>query len=354
MQRTWRLRRTESAVARGTETRHGGARSCGFRQWQQVALDGAQRCGSCIGGGGDSGRRGGRVARHLRRLVLEAYGGVGRQQPWRRACRVGRVWDACRGDYAIWKTLVQKASGIGRDPYTKTIAATNEWWALELKARPQASKFRYAALAEEDKMEEVFDACCVTNEHARVPMPTYQGSTSRINLDDESGCEGDETQVTPRPNRAKGGKKRAVGACPYSPSPKMNEKWASEHAKNEAFVRMVDLFDSRNKRDATQVSAREEIHEMMAMVEADGGAPGSDVHFYASQLFRDQTNRDVFSAFKGHEPSGPLAPNIGVKYTMLDHAFVNGHRVRFVENGVMLPPLQTRGHTKAVQMQYDE
>ncbi|XP_044392745.1 uncharacterized protein [Triticum aestivum] len=212
-------------------------------------------------------------------------------------------WDACRGDYAIWKTLVQKASGIGRDPYTKTIAATNEWWALELKARPQASKFRYAALAEEDKMEELFDACCVTNEHARVPMPTYQGSTSRITLDDESGCEGDETQVTPRPNRAKGGKKRA---CPYSLSPKMNEKWASEHAKNEAFVRMVDLFDSRNKRDATQVLAREEIHEMMAMVEADGGAPGSDVNFYASQLFRDQTNRDVFSTFKGHEPSARL------------------------------------------------
>ncbi|XP_044431941.1 L10-interacting MYB domain-containing protein-like [Triticum aestivum] len=212
-------------------------------------------------------------------------------------------WDACRSDYAIWKTLLQKASGIGRDPYTKTIAATDEWWALELKARPQATKYRHAPLAEEDKMEEVFDACCVTNEHARVPIPTYQGSTSRINLDDESGCEGEKTEVTPRANRAKVGKKRA---SPYSPSPKANEKWASEHAKNEAFVRMVDLFDSRNKRDETQVSARQEIHEMMAMVEADGGAPGSDVHFYASQLFKDQTNRDVFSAFKTHEPSARL------------------------------------------------
>ncbi|XP_037482085.1 uncharacterized protein LOC119360640, partial [Triticum dicoccoides] len=208
-----------------------------------------------------------------------------------------------RSDYAIWKTLLQKASGIGIDPYTKAIAATDEWWALELKARPQATKYRHAPLAEEDKMEEVFDACCVTNEHARVPIPTYQGSTSRINLDDESGCEGDKTEVTPRANRAKGGKKRA---SPYSPSPKANEKWASEQAKNEAFVRMVDLFDSRNKRDETQVSAREEIHEMMAMVEEDGGAPGSDVHFYASQLFKDQTNRDVFSAFKTHEPSARL------------------------------------------------
>ncbi|XP_044318565.1 uncharacterized protein [Triticum aestivum] len=212
-------------------------------------------------------------------------------------------WDACRSNYAIWKTLLQKASGIGRDPYTKTIVATDEWLALELKACPHATKYRHTPLAEEDKMEEEFDSCCATNEHARVPIPTYQGSTSRINLDDESGCESDKTEVTPRANHAKGGKKRA---SPYSPSPKVNEKWASEHANNEAFVRMVDLFDSRNKRDETQVLAREEIHEMMAMVEADGGAPGSDVHFYASQLFKDQTNRDVFSAFKTHEPSARL------------------------------------------------
>lgn len=42
-------------------------------------------------------------------------------------------WDICRSDYSVWKTLTQKASGIGRDEYTKTIAATDEWWALEIK-----------------------------------------------------------------------------------------------------------------------------------------------------------------------------------------------------------------------------
>ena len=90
-------------------------------------------------------------------------------------------------------------------------------------------------------------------------------------MDDESGYEGDKIEVTPCVNRAKDGKKRA---CSYSPSPKMNEKWASEHAKNESFVHVVDLFDSRNKRDETQVSARQEIHEIMTMVEEDGGALG--------------------------------------------------------------------------------
>ena len=32
----------------------------------------------------------------------------------------------------------------------------------------------------------------------------------------------------------------------------------------------------------------------------------------------------------------PPAPEIGVKYTMLDHAFDNGHRACFMENGVVM------------------
>lgn len=42
-------------------------------------------------------------------------------------------WSVCRSDYNTWKTLIQQASGLGRDEHTKTIAATNEWWALEIK-----------------------------------------------------------------------------------------------------------------------------------------------------------------------------------------------------------------------------
>uniref|UniRef100_A0A453NGF3 Myb/SANT-like domain-containing protein n=1 Tax=Aegilops tauschii subsp. strangulata TaxID=200361 RepID=A0A453NGF3_AEGTS len=137
-------------------------------------------------------------------------------------------WGVCRSEYNTWKTLIQQASGLGRDEHTHTIATTNEWWALEIKAHPEAAKFRYAPLAEEEKMSEVFDTTCVTNEHARVPTPSYQGDPSRISLEDDSGCDSHEGQVTPVQNRAKGGKKRA---CPYSPSPKMNDKWASKNAK---------------------------------------------------------------------------------------------------------------------------
>lgn len=174
-------------------------------------------------------------------------------------------------------------------------------------------------------MSEVFDNCCVTNEHARVPTPSYQGDPSRIILEDDSGCESQDCQVTPIQNRGKSGKKRA---SPYSPSPKMNDKWAGENAKNEAFVRMVDLFSARDKRDAEESArdkreaeerarekrepeesvdqTRQEIQHMMDMVEADGAKPGSDEHFYATFLFMEKKYRDVFSSFTAHEPIARL------------------------------------------------
>ncbi|XBI16019.1 hypothetical protein VPH35_058343 [Triticum aestivum] len=39
---------------------------------------------------------------------------------------------------------------------------------------------------------------------------------------------------------------------------------------------------------------------------------------------------------------------------MLDPTFDKGHRARFIENGVMLPPLRMRGHGTTVKMEYDE
>ncbi|KAE8783577.1 hypothetical protein D1007_42876 [Hordeum vulgare] len=90
------------------------------------------------------------------------------------------------------------------------------------QANPVAAKFRYASLLEEEKMREVFDASCVTNENPRVPIPTYQSGSSCFNMDDDPGCESYDVEATPCPKRAKNGKKMS---CSYWPIPKMNEKW---------------------------------------------------------------------------------------------------------------------------------
>nr|XP_040254030.1 protein MAIN-LIKE 1-like [Aegilops tauschii subsp. strangulata] len=54
------------------------------------------------------------------------------------------------------------------------------------------------------------------------------------------------------------------------------------------------------------------------------------------------------------EKRPPLADDIGTKYTMLDPRFNKRHRARFIENGVMLPPLRMRAHKTTVKMEYDD
>ena len=149
-------------------------------------------------------------------------------------------------------------------------------------------------------MREIFDAHSVTNEHARVPTPTSRGGPSQVNIvDDDSGCEMD-VAVTPVASRGKGGKKRS---CPYSPSPTTTEKMSTESNKNLAFERMVDIFERREKSRNSVTSqmtvdpVRQEFKEMMAQVVEDGGAPGSDEHFYATHLFMKKEYRDAFSCF---------------------------------------------------------
>jgi hypothetical protein len=37
-------------------------------------------------------------------------------------------WDALKADFTTWKTLLLSASGLGRDPKTGIIAASDDWW----------------------------------------------------------------------------------------------------------------------------------------------------------------------------------------------------------------------------------
>ncbi|XP_024311862.1 L10-interacting MYB domain-containing protein-like [Brachypodium distachyon] len=139
-------------------------------------------------------------------------------------------WEALKKDYNTWKQLTQRASGLGRDPITHTITASDDWWESEITRCPDASKFRNAPLQDEEKMAIIFDKHCVTNEHARVPPrsarvgPSQDANVETVDGDEEDlGCEGDD-YVTPVSGKGKGKPKRA---CPYSPSP------ATKKAKEE-------------------------------------------------------------------------------------------------------------------------
>ena len=175
---------------------------------------------------------------------------------------------------------------------------------------PDAAKFRRAPLPNEDKMCQIFYAHCVTNEHARVPLPRSmsgpsQGFPSSVDVGDDelSGTELD-TQVTPGvPGQ---GKKRA---CPYSPSPAVVEKMARDSAEKSCLRRICDIFEKREESRNSVTSqnsepsqsrvdpVRQEFLDMMAKVVDDGCGPGTREHFYASQLFMKAEYRTAFNCY---------------------------------------------------------
>jgi hypothetical protein len=42
-------------------------------------------------------------------------------------------WETLKKDYSTWKSLKQNASGLGIDPITKTIDASDDWWTHEIQ-----------------------------------------------------------------------------------------------------------------------------------------------------------------------------------------------------------------------------
>lgn len=225
------------------------------------------------------------------------------------------MWDTLKKDYIVWKGLLQHASGLGRDPITQTIAASDDWWELEIQMCPEAAKFRIAPLLDEENLKTIFDRNVVTNVTARVPPSSQvrasnaEASQSRVNVDDidGSGCEGDdEPAITPLRGVGKNNK-----TCPYSPSPAGTPKMSTGSAstldrmidfmeKREETKEQIRMIEEEKSRDSVtspergQGSARQEIRRMVALISADGGKAGSKEYFYATQLFILQEFRDVF------------------------------------------------------------
>ncbi|KAG2635603.1 hypothetical protein PVAP13_2NG401203 [Panicum virgatum] len=73
-------------------------------------------------------------------------------------------WDVLKKKYSQWKTLNMRATGLGRDPVTGCISASDEWWADQNAAMPGCISFKNSVLEHEDMMRIMFEAISVTNE----------------------------------------------------------------------------------------------------------------------------------------------------------------------------------------------
>ena len=51
-------------------------------------------------------------------------------------------WDSLKRMFTQWKTLNERATGLGRDPHTGSISAPDEWWAKQNEVSRSFFSFR--------------------------------------------------------------------------------------------------------------------------------------------------------------------------------------------------------------------
>ncbi|WVZ65112.1 hypothetical protein U9M48_014530, partial [Paspalum notatum var. saurae] len=201
-------------------------------------------------------------------------------------------WDVLKRKYTQWKTLNIRATGLGRDPVTGCIIATDEWWKEQNEAMPGCIGFKDAPLENEDQ--------AVTNETSFVPTNGVGDDTDVIQV--EGDRDGQEK------NDGEGGRGANVtpnsGKRPAPLSPKGKKK---KNFRDQCMKRLVEAYEIKaqsSKQSATSAvvdHVRDEIGKMLDQVIQDGAEEGSDEHYYATQLLKNKDNRDVFITLKTSE-----------------------------------------------------
>ncbi|XP_050214118.1 L10-interacting MYB domain-containing protein-like isoform X2 [Mercurialis annua] len=80
-------------------------------------------------------------------------------------------WDWMKEQWKIWKDLKGKSTGLGWNPITGTIVASNEWWDEKIQENPSFAKFREKGIGKElyEKYEIIFLSTVATGDYAYAP-----------------------------------------------------------------------------------------------------------------------------------------------------------------------------------------
>ncbi|XP_050222662.1 L10-interacting MYB domain-containing protein-like [Mercurialis annua] len=80
-------------------------------------------------------------------------------------------WDWMKEQWKIWKELKGKSTGLGWNPFTGTVMASNEWWDEKIQENPSFAKFREKRIGKElyEKYEIIFLSTVATGDYAYAP-----------------------------------------------------------------------------------------------------------------------------------------------------------------------------------------
>uniref|UniRef100_A0A803N2W9 DDE Tnp4 domain-containing protein n=1 Tax=Chenopodium quinoa TaxID=63459 RepID=A0A803N2W9_CHEQI len=117
-----------------------------------------------------------------------------------------------RKDWRHWKALKSKETGLGWNPQSGRIDATNEWWDQKIKEKSDFKKFRHKGISAklENKWDSLFGDSCATGDNVYAPSTDPVINIEEQNIEHENYDEeheenpenGTKNSVLPNPGGA--------------------------------------------------------------------------------------------------------------------------------------------------------
>nr|TKW33695.1 hypothetical protein SEVIR_2G256600v2 [Setaria viridis] len=173
-------------------------------------------------------------------------------------------WDKSKQDYAIWKQLKNKETGIGWDESGKNIVMSEAWWKKTTQDIKGSAKLKLKRLQNEEQLSIIFEDLRNTDEA-------------------ENDYYSESEEVTPRSVQVS---KRGRGASNMKgKKPKISTgQWFQEQ------IGKIVEMNERTTASCESIARREDtsgcsIQDVMALVKDCGAFPSTNDHFVASLVF---------------------------------------------------------------------
>ncbi|KAK2652887.1 hypothetical protein Ddye_012743 [Dipteronia dyeriana] len=212
-------------------------------------------------------------------------------------------WDSLKTDWKLWSSLLHKETGIGWDPTKKTVDAPPEWWQSKIETNVEYRKFRDVGISPNmmDMYDKMFKGSTAVGNYVMIPSSTIlpkemvedlEHDKQTVDRGNEEASHGNQDKGKKRTNDESEINKGVTGG-----SNGKKGKLGGAAKLSKQIDRLVEVVESRSTATSVHRSSQgTSIAEVMEVVATLPGAEkGSQLWWFATELFCSQDKREMFS-----------------------------------------------------------
>nr|XP_011460976.1 PREDICTED: uncharacterized protein LOC105350510 [Fragaria vesca subsp. vesca] len=224
-------------------------------------------------------------------------------------------WDLLKKEWKLWKDLIGKETGLGWNLTKNIVDASDEWWRNKIQINPQYAKLRIRGINPdmEVKLDMMLNGAVATGKYAWAPssdLPPPQNEKAPkdniISLDDNLDYEEFDLNESPQSAQVtkETGNKRANGQLDTEGLKEKKAKMGGAAKLSLQINHLVEVVEARSTTTSALIKGSQStsVSEVMKVVESLSGIEiGSQLWWFATELFCSQEKREMFSVMKDPE-----------------------------------------------------